>query len=134
MFSSSYKYKTSKMSKIFPSSSSQLITSSKYSGSSSSVSSSSASSSSSSSSSFSVHLCIYSVPNGKLASKLKILYFGPLFCPQFGPFCNFQSLYNLSTHRKVQFWYCVLCATIFPAHLGIYSVPNGKLASKFNIL
>ena len=38
---------------------------------------------------FSVHLWIYSVPNGKLSSKLKILYFWPPFCtiwPKMLPF------------------------------------------------
>ena len=83
---------------------------------------------------FSVHLWIYSVPNGKLASKLTILYFLPPFCPIFGPFCNFQSLYNLSMPCKVHNWNCLVYETIFSVHLWIYSVPNGTLASKLKIL
>ena len=44
---------------------------------------------------FSLHLWIYSVLNDKLASKLKILYSGPLFCTQFGLLCTLLSLHVL---------------------------------------
>ena len=43
-----------------------------------------------------ISLWIYSVPIGKLTSKLKILYFWRPFCLKFGTFCNLQILYNLS--------------------------------------
>jgi hypothetical protein len=81
-----------------------------------------------------VHLWVYSVPIGGLSLKLRILYFSPPFCPIFGPFCQFQRLYNLSTPRKVHFLHCFVCTTIFYVHLWIYSVPNCKLASKLKIL
>ena len=82
----------------------------------------------------SVHLWIYSVPIGKFALKLTIFNFLPPFCPIFGPFCNFKSVYNLSMPCKLCIWYCFVCETIFSVHLWIYSVPNGKLASKLKIL
>lgn len=49
-------------------------------------------------------------------------------------FWSIQSHYNIHRPRKVQFWYCLLCTTIFSVHLWIYSVPNHKLALKLNIL
>ncbi len=83
---------------------------------------------------FSVHLWIYSVPNGTLASKLKILYFLPPFCPKFCPFCTFLSFHILFMAYTVQFWYCFICTTILSVHLWIYSVSIGKLALKLTIL
>ena len=83
---------------------------------------------------FSVHLWIYSVPNGTLASKLKILYFLPPFCPKFCPFCTSWSFHILFMAYTVEFWYCFICTTILSVHLWIYSVPIEKLALKLTIL
>ena len=49
----------------------------------------------------------YSVPNGQLASKLTILYFGPSFCSNFGSFCSFQSSCDISIPCKVHS--CIFC-------------------------
>ena len=83
---------------------------------------------------FSVHFWIYSVPNRKLASKLTILYFSRFVCPNYGPFCRFESSYDPLMPCKVHVWYCFVCTSIFSVHLRIYSVSNGKLASKLTIL
>ena len=83
---------------------------------------------------FSVHLWIYSVSNGKLASKWMILYFLSSFCPNFGPFCSFKRSSDRLMLCKVHFRYFFVCTTICSVHLWIYSVPNGKLASKLTIL
>ena len=48
---------------------------------------------------------------------LNFLYFLPPFCPEFGPFCNFKSLYNLYIPCKLRIWYCFVCETIFSVHL-----------------
>ena len=64
---------------------------------------------------------------------LTILYFWPSFCPNLGHFYSFHSSYDLHMPCKVHFWYCFICTTTFSVHLWIYSVPNGKLASKLSI-
>ena len=83
---------------------------------------------------YSVHLMIYSVPNGTLTSKLKILYFLPPFCLKFCPFCTFLRLHILFMAYTVLCWYCFICTTILSVHFSIYSVPIGKYALKLTIL
>ena len=72
--------------------------------------------------------------NWKFVLKIDDFVFLPPFCPKFGPFCNFQTLYNLFMPCKVHFWYCFVCATTFSVLLWIYSIPNGKLTLKLKIL
>ena len=70
----------------------------------------------------SVDLWTYSIPYGKLASKLTILYVRPSFCSNFGPFCRFRSGMLLPPTYDLQsaFWYCFLFAQ--PLFQSIYWV------------
>ena len=72
--------------------------------------------------------------NLKSGLKVYVFYFWPPVCPKCVRFSNSHSLYNLSMPCKVHFLYCFVCEIICSVHLWIYSVPNGKLASKLKIL
>ena len=48
------------------------------------------------------------------------------------PSCMIKSSYGPPMPFKVYVWYCFVCTTTFSVHLWIYSVSNGKLASKLS--
>ena len=57
-----------------------------------------------------------------------------LNCIQILPFLHFKSSFGPPMPFEVNFWYWFVCTTTFSVHLWIYSVSNGKLASKWAIL
>ena len=75
---------------------------------------------------FLVHLWIYSVPIGKLALKLTILYFSPPFCPTFGPFATSRAS---TTYLRVP--KCIFCIFSFvqPFSLSIYGFTLFQMAN-----
>ena len=83
----------------------------------------------------SVRLYSYSVPNGKLASKLTILYFLNAILPKFWHFFHFSELLRpIYAEQTTAFVLFCLHDNCFSPVMELWSVTNRQFASKLTIL
>ena len=65
---------------------------------------------------------------------MSIFYFLTIILPKFCSFCIFRGSCDTTKHLRLYFWHCFVCTTTLSAHIWIYNLSNGKLASKFTNL